>query len=130
MNNACPIGDPASGRATILVVEDEILARMMLTEELRGNGFNVAEAKNANEALSIVHSGVVVNVALINLDTPGPQDSTRLAATIRAEYPAVKVLVAAGQSAQSELRETVDGFFAKPYDIPKLVAVIKSLLNQ
>ena len=31
---------------------------MMLTGEIRRHGFNVAEAKNTDEALSIVHAGM------------------------------------------------------------------------
>ena len=130
MNSAAPIGDPAHGRLTILVVEDEILARMMLTDELRRHGFNVAEAKNTDEALSIVHAGIAVHVAVINLDTSGTQDGARLAATLRAEYPTMKALVASGQAAQTELSANVDAYFQKPYDIPKLLAVIQSLLDQ
>lgn len=126
MNSACPIGDPASKRLTILVVEDQILARMALADELRRHGFNVAEAKNADEALSIFHSGFAVQLAIIDLDTPRFQESVHLAATIRAEYPAVKLLAASGQGSQDvlreqgsqdDLRETVDAFFSKPYDL-------------
>ncbi|HEY7302087.1 MAG TPA: response regulator [Xanthobacteraceae bacterium] len=130
MNSACPIGDPAYGRPTILVVEGEVLVRMALSQELRQHGFNVAEAKNTDEALSIVHAGIAVEVAVINLDTPGPQDGTRLAATLRSEYPNVKVLVASGQTAQPQLNDSVDAFVKKPYDVARLVAVIQSLLDQ
>ncbi len=129
MNSACPIGDPAYGRPTILVVEGEILVRITLSQELRQHGFNVAEAKNADEALSIVHAGITVQVAVINLDTLQPQDATRLAATLHAEYPAVKVLVASGEIVQAQLNESVDAFLKKPYDVARLVAVIQSLLN-
>ncbi len=130
MNSACPIGHPASDRLTILVVEEDILARMALTDELREHGFNVAEAKNAAEALSIFHSGFAVQLAIIDLDTPRTQESVRLASTIRAEYPAVKVLAASGQAPQDDLRETVHAFFIKPYDVGQLVATIQSLLEQ
>jgi CheY-like chemotaxis protein len=130
MNSACPIGDPAHGRLTILVVEDEILTRMMLTDELRRHEFNVAEAKNTDEALSIVHAGIPVHLTLINLDAPGSQDGPRLAATLRAEYPAMKVLVASGQASRTELAENVDAFFQKPYDVAQLLAAIHSLLDR
>jgi PleD family two-component response regulator len=42
------------GQPVILVVEDEVLIRMMLAAELRGRGFNVVEAQNADEALTLV----------------------------------------------------------------------------
>jgi two-component system, response regulator PdtaR len=129
MNSAAPIGDPASSRRTILVVEDEILARMLLTDELRRHGFDVAEAKSTDEALSIVHAGIAVHVALINLETSGSRNAVRLAATLRAEYPSMKVLIASGQTSRTEFGETVDGYLRKPYDVPQLVAAIQSLLD-
>ena len=38
-------------RPTILLVEDEVIIRMMLADELRGRGFNVVEAQNARRLL-------------------------------------------------------------------------------
>ena len=38
--------------ACLLVVEDEVLIRMLLADELRAEGFSVIEAATANEALS------------------------------------------------------------------------------
>ena len=37
--------------STILVVEDEVLVRMMIADELRNAGYTVLEASNADEAL-------------------------------------------------------------------------------
>ncbi len=43
--------------ACLLVVEDEILIRMLLADELRAEGFSVIEAATANEALSYFQAG-------------------------------------------------------------------------
>jgi CheY-like chemotaxis protein len=129
MNNAAPIGDPAYGRRTILVVGDEILARMRLTDELRRQGFDVAEAKSADEALSIVHAGIAVQVAVIDLENRGSQGAARLAATLRTEYPSMKLLVASGEISRTEFSEIFDRLLAKPYDIPKLIATIQSFFD-
>ena len=129
MNCASPIGKPQYGRLTILVAEDDILVRMMVTEELRKQGFNVAEAKNADEALSIFDSGVPIHLVLTDIQMPGTHDDVRLAATIRAEYPDVKLVVASGHLPEKELRQEVDGFVLKPYNISKLVSFIKALLD-
>jgi CheY-like chemotaxis protein len=129
VNCACPIGNPQPGRLAILVAEDEILVRMAITDELRKQGFNVAEASNAEEALSILHSGIRIHLVMTDIKMPGPQDGAALAAMIRAEYPEVKVVVASGHLEASQLGEKVDGFVRKPYDVVEAVSYIKALLE-
>ena len=41
-------------RATVLIVEDEILIRMLLSEALRQAGYTVIEAADADEALTVL----------------------------------------------------------------------------
>jgi len=129
LNAARPIGNPQPGRLTILVVEDEILLRMIVTDELRKQDFNVAEAANADEALSIIHSGIPIHLVLTDVKMSGTQDDLSFAGTIRADYPDVKVVVASGHLVENELVEDVDGFFRKPYDVSNLVRFIKALLD-
>jgi CheY-like chemotaxis protein len=49
--SASPAEAPARRRLTILVVEDEILVRLLVTEELREQGYTVVEAVSCDEAL-------------------------------------------------------------------------------
>ena len=44
--------------ACVLVVEDEILIRVLIVDELRAEGFTVVEAATAAEALSYFQAGV------------------------------------------------------------------------
>ena len=130
MNCAWPIGSPQHGSLTILVVEDDILLRMAVTDELRQQGFNVAEAANPDEALSIIQSGIPIQLVLTEITMSGTNDGVGLADTIRAEYPEVRVVIASGRPLETELDHEVDGFFQKPYDISRLVVFIKALLDQ
>lgn len=130
MNCACPIGNPLPGRLTILVAEDEILVRMAIAEELRQQGFNVAEAANADEALSLIQSGIPIHLVLTDVRMPGTLDGAGLAAAIRVEYPEVKVVVASGHLEGDLVGQEVDGFFRKPYDIFKVVGFIKAILDR
>jgi DNA-binding NtrC family response regulator len=130
LNCAWPIGSPQHGRLTILVVEDEILLSMAVTDELRQQGFNVAEAANPDEALSIIQSGIPIQLVLTEITMSGTNDGVGLADTIRAEYPEVRVVIASGHPLETELDHEVDGFFQKPYDISKLVVFIKALLDK
>jgi DNA-binding NtrC family response regulator len=130
VNCASPIGSPQHGRLTILVVEDDILLRMTVTDELRKQGFNVAEAANTDEALSIIQSGVPVNLVLTEIDMTGTQASANLAGTIRTDYPDMRLVIASGHPIETQFDHEVDGFFQKPYDVSKVVDFIKALLVQ
>ncbi len=54
-----------------LVVEDEMLIRIMVSDSLRDAGLNVIEAFNADEAIRILHSGVKVDLMLSDVRMPG-----------------------------------------------------------
>jgi CheY-like chemotaxis protein len=57
------------GPPTVLVVEDEILVRMLITDSLRDAGFTVIEADNADEALSVLRGGCPVDVVVSDVRT-------------------------------------------------------------
>jgi CheY-like chemotaxis protein len=59
---------PEAAGSTILVVEDEILVRLMIAEELRGQDYNVLEAASADEARSVLQSGVKKEFMASGLD--------------------------------------------------------------
>jgi CheY-like chemotaxis protein len=61
-----------SAQETILVVEDEVIARMVISEYLRHCGYKVVEAANADEALTILkHTEVNIDVVFTVVQLPG-----------------------------------------------------------
>jgi two-component system, response regulator PdtaR len=120
---------PAHEQATILIVEDDVLVRVMAADELREQGYSVVEAASADEALSVLHSNVGVDLLMTDVRMPGSLDGAALARMVRAEYPAVKVIVASGDRPDAGLADRFDGFFAKPYDVARLVRHIHALLD-
>lgn len=115
-------------RPTILVVEDEILIRFFVAEELRAQGNLVLEAANAEEALALLHSRLEIDLLLTDVRMPGPLDGAALARRVRQEHPRVKIVVVSGHLRAGELTAEVDGFFIKPVDIPRLARHIHALL--
>jgi CheY-like chemotaxis protein len=128
MGRAFPADEPGPNPATILLVEDEVLQRVLVGDELRQHGYNVVEAANADEALSILRSNVRVDVLLTDIHMPGTMDGVGLASHVRIEYPFVKVLMASSRMPSSAVGEAADGFFPKPYDFPRLLGHIKALV--
>jgi CheY-like chemotaxis protein len=115
-------------RDTILLVEDEVLVRMSLAEQLHDAGYVVLEASSAQEALDLLWSQRV-RVVLSDIRLPGNLDGVGLARAIRAQYPEVKIMLASGQSFSAGHWWEHDGFFRKPYNAKRLIEHIKSLLG-
>ena len=114
---------------TILVVEDELLIRLMIVEALREAGFEVVEASTADEALTIIKSGTPVHLVFSDVRMPGRMDGIALMSLLRKIRPELKLAVASGYSPDWPSPNLVDAFIGKPYDIPRAVNRMKALLS-
>jgi CheY-like chemotaxis protein len=82
--------------STVLVVEDEILIRLLIGDELRASGFLVLEAANAEEAMDLLHSGQRIDAVVSDVNMPGSMDGIALTTFVRATLPEIKIIVASG----------------------------------
>jgi CheY-like chemotaxis protein len=121
---------PGGPRRTILVVEDQVLVRMLTVDALRDLGFRVEEAGTAREALGKVGALVGrIDAAVIDLGLPDrPGDA--LAADLRARFASLPIVIASGYGA--DLRhglgdDALVGFLDKPYDGAQLAALLSRL---
>ncbi len=126
-------GDPqsrAEGKAarTILVVEDEVLLRMMTADKLRDAGYTVLEAADSDEALELLAHSLPIELVLSDIEMPGSIDGLGLARIIRSTYPGVKILLTSGRLSLLDSPQH-DGFFPKPYDPARLISYIGTLFE-
>lgn len=112
----------------ILVVEDEVLVRMMVVDELRNAGFVVIEASSAHEACDVLAHRADIRLVLSDMRMPGSLDGVGLARLVRSKYPAIKVVLTSGHIAAIDWAEH-DGFFPKPYDSARVIRHIRTLLD-
>ncbi len=131
MGGACekthPRDQPKVG-STVLIVEDEVLVRMMIADSLRGAGYRVLEASNAREALEVLRHTSNVNLVFSDIRMPGSMDGIGFARAVRSEYPVIKIVLTSGHLAAVNWAEH-DGYFPKPYDLAKIITHIKTLLD-
>ncbi len=120
--------EPAGARSLILVVEDEVLVRLFVADELRFAGYAVIEAADAHEALALIRSDVGIDLMLTDVEMPGVLDGAALARLVRAERPYLKVVIASGHLARHDLVGVADAFLAKPFDTVRLVQQVGTLL--
>ena len=116
----------ASREPVILVVEDEVLIRISVSDFLRSEGFNIIEAGNAREALSLLRAHAHIALVLTDINMSGAMEGLELIRKIRRSYPAIKVIAASAY----QINEPVEAAVIKPYSLQSLLAVVKSVLGR
>ena len=115
--------------ARILVVEDEVLVRALIAEELRLAGFGVIEADRADDALTYINAGDQVDLVFSDIQTPGSLDGLQLAETLRDKYPDIPVILTSGNAPIRRVG-IVEAFVPKPYDVTQTIALMSAILAQ
>ncbi len=113
-------------RRTILVVEDEVLIRMMISEALRTRGFIVIETASAEEAMIVLESDNPIDVLLSDVKLPGEMDGLGLAVWVRKSKPEIRVVIATSYAGLTP-PDIADALFQKPYDVDALGEYITEL---
>jgi CheY-like chemotaxis protein len=89
--------DPVTGGTeTILVVEDDPNVRATAVDMLTQLGYRVLKAVDAQSALSVLESGVHVDLLFSDVVMPGPMRSVELARRAKEMLPALEVLFTSG----------------------------------
>lgn len=119
-----PVDD---ARASILMVEDNADVRLMGATLLEDAGFEVHQAGDADEALSLVREGLGFDLLFTDIVMPGDMDGVALAAEVRRLQPGVPVLLTTGWGDRAN-DHGLD-LIGKPYRAPELTEKIHSLLD-
>lgn len=123
---------PDTQSQTVLVVEDEVLIRMVIADYLRECGYRVIEAGNAAEALIVLQSPEPVDVVFSDIQMPGDMDGFGLATWVRQNQPWIKMLLTSGnpRAAQTAGDLCEEGpLERKPYHPQAILARIQRLLT-
>jgi CheY-like chemotaxis protein len=111
-------------KLTVVVAEDEVLLRLMVSDVLRENGFQVWEARDAAEAISILRT-TPVDVVITDQHMRFASDGMEVASHVRAHCPRVSLLLAAATPPPITEHSPFDGFFIKPYQPEDIVMWIR-----
>lgn len=125
---------PAAEVGTVvLVVEDEVAVRMVITEVLSHLGYRVLEAENGQSGLRIVETGVRIDLLLTDVGLPGGMNGRQLADAVRSQRPELKVLFLTGYAESVAVRdrrmEQGMEIMTKPFALDALSAKIEGMLN-
>ncbi|MGA1802549.1 response regulator [Rhizobium sp. HT1-10] len=120
----------AGERTTVLVVEDEALIRLDIADALEDAGFNVLEAANVDEAVTVLAAHPEIRAVFTDIDMPGSMDGLRLAAVVCARWPRTKIIVTSGRPnvTPADL-PFASRFVSKPYNPATVVRNLSQMLT-
>ena len=112
----------AEAALTVIVADDHPLVREALAQALRSalNGAAVVGCANLPEALAELQQHEAVDLLVLDLDMPGMDGFSGLAA-VRASYPAVPVAIVSSTRDPAVMRRAVD--FGAAAFVPKSAAL-------
>jgi two-component system, OmpR family, response regulator len=114
----------------VLVVEDEVLIRMLVCDLLEEAGFRCTEAGNAEEALTLLDGGLCRPDILVTDYNLGPgMDGKALAREVLRRLPGLPVAYVTGNPECFEDRPLAasERLVAKPFASADLVAALREL---
>ena len=118
----------------VLVVEDSIPQREMITELLRGSGLDVAAAGDGLEALEHIQAGHHPDLVVLDIVMPR-MNGYELCRRLKADPSTQNVPVVMCSSKGEEfdrywgMKQGADAYIAKPFQPKELVGTVKQLLR-
>ncbi|MFL6798760.1 MAG: ATP-binding protein [Xanthobacteraceae bacterium] len=112
---------------TILVVENQPEVRQVSTAMLEDLGHQVLVARNAAEALALLHAGYPIDVLFADVILSEGISGLDLAEQAVASFPALKVLLTTGHPGRADLlRHNEFAILAKPYTRDGLASALEA----
>ena len=124
--------DTAAGgkRKLVLIVEDDALLRMDAMQMIEEAGFDVLEAANADDAISILEARADIDVIFTDVDMPdGSMNGLKLAHAVKGRWPPIKIITTSGHfNVRHDDLPSGGEFIPKPYSFAEVTRTIHQLL--
>ncbi|MEA2912677.1 MAG: hypothetical protein QOJ15_4758 [Bradyrhizobium sp.] len=119
--------EQSSDAPVVLIVEDNVLLRLVTASNLRDAGFEVIEAANSAEAIRILDC-IPVDVLFSDIDMPGKMDGLALAQWVHQRRVDTKIiLTSSGERPLGGAKEYAS-FLPKPYAEKDVERLLRSVL--
>ncbi|MBP3418256.1 MAG: response regulator [Alphaproteobacteria bacterium] len=125
--------NPDAASTRILFVEDEDSVRAFGVRALKKKGFDVVACNSAENALEQLEHDKNFGLLITDMVMPGI-NGAELAARVREQIPAVKIILASGYSEEIARRELAGSqdfdFLAKPFSLGDLTKKVFDVLSR
>ena len=113
--------------AAILVVEDEPLLNLDISDALCAKGYDVIAVINSDDAIRALEFRHDIHTIFTDINMPGSMDGLKLAAAVRDRWPPVNIIVTTGMKAPHCDKLPANSIFiAKPYRNDEVIKAIRS----
>jgi CheY-like chemotaxis protein len=114
-------------KASLLIVDDELIIRTSLSLILTEIGYRVRSAVDGFSALAEIHQGIP-DILLSDLNMPG-MTGFELLNVVRRKFPAIRTIAMSGAFSGNEVPSGVaaDGFYQKGSSLGSLLMIIEAL---
>jgi CheY-like chemotaxis protein len=113
--------------AAILVVEDEPLLNLDVSDALSSEGYEVIAVTNADDAIKALEFRSDIHTIFTDINMPGSMDGLRLAAAVRDRWPPVNIIVTTGMNAPRCGEMPANSIFiGKPYRNDEVLEALRS----
>ena len=114
--------------AVVLVVEDEMMLRLLAVDIVVDAGYTPLEAPEAAEAVAILESRSDVVLMCTDIQMPGEIDGMDLAHVVHERWPTIGIIVVSGQLNLSDL-DLPPRFFSKPLNAREVIAGMRGMIG-
>ena len=121
--------DPAPAE-TILVVDGDVIIRMVICEYLRHCGYRVIEAVSTDEAMAVFqHPEIKLEIVLVDINVQGVINGFGLASWLRENRPDVEVVLSGNLETAAEATRRIcdEGPLKRPYEAQTVIDRIKRM---
>ena len=118
----------SSAVPVVLVVENDVLLRLVTASNMRDAGFDVIEAANCVEAIRILDC-IPVDVLFSDLDIPGNIDGLALAKWVHRSQADTRLILTSGATGAPGGVEEYASFLSKPYANKDVEHLLRSVLS-
>jgi CheY-like chemotaxis protein len=119
---------------TVLVIDDEPILRMLITDVLQENGYQALEAKDGPSGLKIIESDARIDLLITDVGLPGGMNGRQVADAARKARPDLKVLFITGYAENAVLGNGTLSpgmqVMTKPFEISAMAAKIRDMIEK
>jgi CheY-like chemotaxis protein len=118
-------------RHVVLIVEDEPLVRMSISDALLQAGFEVLASSNGAEALEVLAVRSAILAVVTDIVMPGAVDGFELAREVQHRWPDIGIVVVSGQM-EPPKTHCPNGvlFLSKPFKASTLLRLLRDIAER
>jgi len=116
----------------ILIVDDDIEVRKMLSSVLNDEGYVVEAVQNGKQAIKACEKSPF-DVALIDIELPDTKGTELLNRLKKMRPEMVRIIITGHPSLENAMKavnERADGYVLKPFEVTELLEKIRTLLAE